>query len=365
MKILFSLVILLHVSVNAFEITKHIPEHSLNINTNSDNVCLVAKSTLKYLNHGQNYDSAVIHAQKFKQFGLTYNDIKSTLEYICQINEQDKHKAKKRLNDIDFLRKHFTFYRFSPDIEHARRLSKQKPLLQNLPKDKVLMTKYYVHEAKTSAEPNAQAPFALYQIPNDERQLSLEQAEAKKESLTRYKYTKQQVLDGAVTGLATPLTYLSRVDLEAALMQGTLVAEQNGQTKVYNVHRNNAIAYDRRIKPYEQGRYWYFKQVAGILGYGKDANNKVTIIPEVTFAGDIFQFGLGHLMLAQFDFKNQSEYRMAILADTGGAFEDNLYQLDYLAGSYPGIEAYREANRHLPDYISVWFLIKKERPLND
>ena len=134
----------------------------------------------------------------------------------------------------------------------------------------------------------------------------------------------------------------------------------DGKSHVYNVHRNNGIAYDRSLPPYEQERFWYFKHVDGILGYGKDANNKITVLPEVTFAGDIYQLGLGPLIFSRFDFNSHSEYRMAVVADTGGAFEDNLYQLDYLAGSYAGIEAYYTANRDLPDYIDAWILILKQ-----
>jgi hypothetical protein len=50
---------------------------------------------------------------------------------------------------------------------------------------------------------------------------------------------------------------------------------------------------------------------------------------------------------------------MAVIADTGGAFENNLYQLDYLAGSYASIEQYYDANKYMPDYIDAWIVILK------
>ena len=86
-------------------------------------------------------------------------------------------------------------------------------------------------------------------------------------------------------------------------------------------------------------------------------------MPEVTFAGDIYQLGLAPLVFSKFDFSTHSEYRMAVIADTGGAFENNLYQLDYLAGSYTSIEQYYSANKHLPDYIDAWIMILKHASL--
>lgn len=357
---LFFLLFILNTEVHAFSLEKALPSQNLPINTNTDDLCEVANSTEQYLQLGNAYDKSTIHTNAFKQFGISQHDIMQTLRFICQITNEDEHLENKRLHSLDFLQQHFNFYQFKPDTLHAKALSNNKPLLKNLPNERILMTKYYVHEANVSSIKTDKMPYALYQIPDDELHLTLAQAQAHKNALARFKYTKQAVLQGAVEKLAQPLVYVSRDDLESALLQGTLVANQHGEKKVFNVHRNNGIAYDRNIKPMQQGRYWYFKQVAGILGYGLDANHKITVLPEVTFAGDIFQLGLGHLMMAQFDFKSHSEFRLAILADTGGAFENNLYQLDYLAGSYPGIEAYRNANRHLPDYIMAWFLIKKD-----
>ncbi|SNV44764.1 Uncharacterised protein [Legionella lansingensis] len=51
--------------------------------------------------------------------------------------------------------------------------------------------------------------------------------------------------------------------------------------------------------------------------------------------------------------------RAGIFADTGGAFENNLYQVDYLTGSYAGREAFYQANRHLPNYVTAYFMVLK------
>ena len=354
-------------NASQFSLTKQVPENKLAINTDFNKLCSVANNTLAYRQLGNQYDPDVNHANKLNEFGITSNDIEKTLSKLCDIVKEDKQKSIKRLNDIAYLTRHFDFYRITSDTQHAASLSKQKPLLANLTADKVLMTKCYVHLAKGSLKVTDDTPYALYALPFDEQSLTIEQADAQKQSLTRFHYGKQTILKGVfdTKKRAPVLVYLSREDLESALLQGTIVVEVAGELRVYNVHRNNGIAYDRQIKPYLQERYWYFKQVDGILGYGKDANNKIEVFPEVTFAGDIFQLGLGPLVFAQFDFKSHSEYRMAVMADTGGAFENNLYQLDYLAGSYPGIKAYYNANRHMPDYIDAWFMIYKGENQND
>jgi 3D (Asp-Asp-Asp) domain-containing protein len=225
------------------------------------------------------------------------------------------------------------------------------------------MTKYYVHLAKASLKSTASTPYALYALPKDELHLTLEQANAHPE-LTRFKYGKQSILNGVLEHLLVPkLAYLSREDLESSLLQGTVVADFGGVTgkKIFNVHRNNNIAYNRIKKPYDQERFWYFKQVAGIKGYGKDAEYKITVNPEVTFAADLAQFGLGKMLMIQYyDQSGTIISKAGIFADTGGAFANNLYQVDYLAGSYPGQDAYYKATRHLPDYVDAYFMVLKE-----
>ena len=53
--------------------------------------------------------------------------------------------------------------------------------------------------------------------------------------------------------------------------------------------------------------------------------------------------------------------KVCILADTGGVFTDNLYQVDYLMGTYQGKSAYIQAARHFPDYVNAYFMVLKEK----
>lgn len=314
-------------------------------------LCATAKQTLNYLNKGMHYDPEVIHAGKV--LTIPIDRVKATLVFICQ--------NQTRMNNPDFIRKHFDFIRWNPDLTRARQLSANKPLLRHLPKNQILMTKYFVHLAKANLKKSNITPFPLYALPKDEQGLSIEEANSKP-YLTRFKHGKQAILKGALVHKVPELAYLSREDLEMSLLQGTVVADFGTLgKKTFNVHRNNNIAYDRNKTPYAQERYWYFKQVEGIKGYGKDAEHKITVNPEVTFAADLVQLGLGKMLMIQYHSKTGALISKAgILADTGGAFADNLYQVDYLAGSYAGRNAFNQATYHLPDYVTAYFMVVKQ-----
>lgn len=332
-----------------FVVSKPISAPTYQINGKA--LCATAKETLSYLNKGYSYDPQVIHGGR--AFTQPLERVKATLVFICQHQNE--------LNNPAFVQRHFDFIQWIPDHEGANRFKKSNALTANLPRDKLLMTKYYVHEASASVKPTSAYPFALYALPKDETNLSVEHAEAKK-NLIRFKYGKQAILKGALAREQVPvLAYLKREDLEAALLQGTLVAEFDKQRhQVFNVHRVNNRPYDKTKTPYQQERYWYFKAVNGIKGYGKDAEHKITVNPEVTFAADLAQLGLGKLLMVQYHNKGgKTLTRAGILADTGGAFQNNLYQIDYLAGSYKGKDAFYQASRELPDYVAAYFMVLK------
>lgn len=317
-------------------------------------LCATAKNTLAYLDKGVAYDPHAIHEGRIIKIPL--QKVKATLQFICLHQHQ--------LNDPAFIKQHFDFIRWYPDRVQAKSIAQHKPLLENLPTDKILMTKYYVHLAQASRTKQGDKQYPLYGLPADEQHLTLEQAN-KQPQLTRFQYGKQAILKGALRHKKVPiLGYFNRDDLEAALLQGTVVADFSSpaEKKIFNVHRCNNIAYDKLKAPYLQDRYWYFKQVDGIKGYGKDAEHKITVHPLATFAADLPHFGLGKLLMIQYKASSGALISTAgIFADTGGAFVDNLYQVDYLAGSYSGKSSYLQGTRHLPDYVQAYFMVLKEQ----
>ncbi|MFT4925058.1 MAG: hypothetical protein ACI8WB_001148 [Phenylobacterium sp.] len=328
-------------------------------------LCTVAQGTLAYLNKGNSYDPQVIVPGLVSRFGVDMARIKQTLSYVCQVQAEDTKAGRaSRLADPAFIRKNFEMIRWMPDKQQSAQFAAKKPLLQNIPDDKILLTKYYIKLAKGSAVKTAKTPHALYGIPVDEQDLTLEQADAKKDSLIRYRYTKQQVLTGILdkNHWAKPLIWLSRDALEDTLMQGTVkIDADDGSSRFFNVHRNNGIGYQRGLKKRQQKRYWYFKQTPGVLGYGKDANYKIPIHPMVTVAGDLQHLGLGKLVMLT----HNGQSRLAVLADTGGAFENNQYQLDYLGGFFSNWKDYINTYRTFPDYFAARILVVRNSTNNE
>ena len=332
---------------------KEVPLNNKSYEINGPALCNTAKETLAYLNKGANYDPSVIHDGHL--FNIPLKRVKDTLIFICQ--------NKYKLSNPKFIKDNFDFIRWYPDINQAKTLKSSKSLIAKLPNDKILMTKYYVHQAQASTKKTKSYPYAIYSLPKDEESLTLEEANVKP-NLIRFKYGKQAILKGALDHKNVPvLAYLNREDLEAALMQGTIVVkfiDKKNYKKILNVNRNNNIPYDKAKNPYNQERYWYFKQVDGIKGYGKDAEDKITVNSEVTYAADLEEFGLGKLLLVQYlNQKGKLVTRAGIFADTGGAFKNNQYQIDFLAGSYAGKDEFYQSTHHLPNYVTAYFMVLK------
>lgn len=331
----------------------------------SQDLCFVADETLKYLNKGRQYDPDAIHGGQLSGVKADLDRVKQTLAFLCTISKQDQAAGRKsRLTDPAFIQQEFEFVRWYPDREAAAKVAKDKPLLQKLPEDKILQTKYYVRIADGSQTKSASHSQALYGLPYDEAKLTLAQADKLGKKITRFQLGKQEIVRGALEQKplrAPALMWLSREDLEGALLQGTAVfpSDNNGY-RYFNVHRSNGIPYNRLVPPEQQQRYWYFKEVKSVLGYGKDADYKIPIAPQVTVAGDIVNLGLGKLILLATPERGTVHYRLTVLADTGGAFANNQFQLDWLSGYYRDWADYYQDNKHRGDYSLVWLLLKKQ-----
>lgn len=323
------------------------------IQTDPLKLAAVARETLAYLNRHPNDPAS--KAGVLQEMGVSLEEVKATLQKIIQTVEEDQQaKRPQRLNDPKWIEKNFQLIAWKADTRSAAEHN-VKMLDQRL-----RITKYVVFEGQGSPVQTSSHCCALYALPPDEASLSAEAAEAQKAKLIRYRYTKQQVVGGALAAhKVQPLVWLTRQGLEDALMQGSIMVRMpNGSQRMFNVHRNNGIAYDRNLKdPKQQKRYWYFKEVKGILGYGHD--DKIVVQPEVTFAGDVYNLGLGKVIAISYLQQGKPVVRLGVLADTGGAFIPNLYQLDYLAGVFPNRTAYQKGVAALPEYAQTFILLSK------
>lgn len=333
-------------------------ELTLNINS----LCEVAKNTQHYIELFPQ-DKYAVHSGGELFSGIDLHRVKKTLTIICQLAEN------KQTVTLPYLKKHFDFYRWYPDTKRAKEIANnsenktKKKLLTAIPDDKIFLTKYYTKLLTASDVPTDKFNQALYGLPYDEQELSLEEATLQANKLTRYQYTRQQIIAGELLDkhLAPPLIWLTEEALHDVLLQGTGVVNVNGKRRYFNVHRNNGIAYDYTLGKREQARYWYFAEVPSILGYGKTLADKIAIQPNVTFAGNVKQLGIGKLFLINYANNDKPINQMGILADEGGAFDGNLFQLDWLKGSYYGWNDYYQANKQIPDYANAWMLIAKTK----
>ena len=309
-------------------------------------------AVLNYFHTYKGDDPSAVNAGIFSRLGITLADVEATLRFSRKIIDEDREKGVPcRLTDPKFLNEHFQVIQWFP-FRSGHSSARE-----------IRLTKYAVFTIKGNLEKTTVYKYALYALPFDEKGMSLKEAEKKKDSLSRFRYTKQQVLDGVYEdGGAVPLIWVTRDGLEESLMQGSICVElPNGEKRYYNVDRNNGFSYDPRIRnPRDQKRYWYFGRVDQPRGYGMDIQSQMPIFPDAAVAGDVYNLGLGKLMGISYNGKDgERKIRLVILADTGGAFSPNLYQLDY----YCGVIQTRNEFREHPEFVRV-FILCLRRPVS-
>ncbi|MCU0568248.1 MAG: hypothetical protein MUF49_16820 [Oculatellaceae cyanobacterium Prado106] len=276
--------------------------------------------------------------------GVTVANVLDTLSFMISTLQEDISNGRPiRLKDPVFVNANFRVIRWSAYNPE----DPQETLVR--------LTKYAVFTHPGSRTRTATYNVPLYQLRED--------AEGDRFYLN---ITKQQVLSGiyesggSLQGRVDPLVYLTRESFEDAIMQGTiLIKYADGTSAYFNVDRNNGIVYVPGIDPYQQRRYWYFRPVDNIQGYGHQFEKKIAIKPGVTFAGDVLNIGLGRMVVLEHSTTGQRELKLGVIADTGGAFLPNLHQLDYLAGVFGDRNEFYNAIRSLPEYSKAYFLVRK------
>ncbi|MBH8574673.1 hypothetical protein I8752_16900 [Nostocaceae cyanobacterium CENA369] len=317
---------------------------SAKVNFNQNDLLTVLTNTRKYF---QDYSSADPDIQRkglLGTQGVTVQDMLKTLDFmIATLQEDITNKRTTRLQDPNFINTNFRVIKWS-----AYNPGNQK-------QDRLRITKYAVFTHPGSHQKTSTFNTPIY---------SLKDIAINDKFYTRY--TKQDVLSGIYEpggkefGKVKPIAYLTRDGLEEALMEGTILINfTDGSQAFFNVDRNNGISYIRGLKATAQKRYWYFKQVDAIKGYGYKIDAKISIKPGVTFAGDVLNIGLGKVIVIEHTQGGRKRLQMGVIADTGGAFLPNLYQLDFLAGIFKNKKDFQEHIGQLPDYATAYVLVKK------
>jgi hypothetical protein len=305
----------------------------------------VLLNTREYYEKHLKEDPVVKREGVLGSMGITLSDILKTIDYMIRVLEEDiSAKRTTRLKDPAFINSNFKVIRWYP---YNPADPKQK--------EQIRITKYAIFTHEGSKVKTAKFNIPLYALKT-----------TSDKDLFYKEYTKQYVLSGIYEkggkeyGKAVPLVYLTREGLEEALMEGTLLVKfPDGSSQLYNVDKNNGVAYVKGLNPKQQKRYWYFKAVKSINGYGNKIENRIKVEPGVTFAGDVFNIGVGRIVTLEYTLNGKKMLKLGIIADTGGAFLPNLHQLDFLAGIFKTRNDFVSFSKSLPPYVNVYFLIKK------
>ncbi len=311
----------------------------------------VARSTADELRRQEADGTRYASAGMLAELGLTLRDVLDTLDLVARVASEDRGSIHPRLADPIWLRSAFRTFRWSADRDAAKERGVR------VRDERIRLSQYVVYSVRGSPVWTMVLDTPLYALPADERSGG--------PPGDRLRYTRPEVYagvylsGGAAEGRAEPLVWLTREDANQALLQGTVeVTLPGGVVRTYNVHENNGRPYEHAVKdPNLQERFWYFRPVEGILGV-KD----IPLRPGATVAGDIWNLGLGKLVALDWPTSRGPELRLAVLADTGGAFEPNLFQLDWLAGRFPNRAAWEKASAHDPTHVRASILVRRATP---
>ncbi len=314
------------------------------VSFNQSDLLATLVNTRKYYQDHAKDDPNILRPGVLGTQGVSVEDILKTLDFMIVVLQEDiANNRTTRLQDPNFINSNFRVIKWSAyNPKQPRRKS-------------LRITKYAVFVHRGSRKKTAKFKIPLYSLENV--------AETDK---FYTKYTKQDVLSGIYEpggkefGKVKPVVYMTREGLEEALMEGTILVDLGGGSSAYfNVDRSNQIPYVRGINRRLQKRYWYFKEVKDIKGYGYKIDEKISIKSGVTFAGDVLNVGLGRMIVIEYMKNGRRHLRMGVVADTGGAFLPNFHQLDFLAGIFKSKSSFNQHIKQLPTYAKAYILIKK------
>ncbi|MEH1899881.1 MAG: hypothetical protein V7L04_00275 [Nostoc sp.] len=331
-------------SINGSQIVTPVKLPSSKVNFNQKDLLTVLANTRKYFQDYATEDPDILRTGMLATQGVTVPDVLKTLDFMIAVLKEDiANNRATRLQDPKFINTNFRVIKWSAYNPN----NKQQKQLR--------ITQYAVFTHSGSRQKTSTFNTPIY---------SLKENSNNDKFYTRY--TKQDVLSGIYEpggrefGKVTSLAYLTRNGLEEAIMEGTILINfTDGYKAFFNVDRNNGMSYIRGLKATAQKRYWYFREVDAIKGYGYKIDAKISIKPGVTFAGDVLNIGLGKVIVIEHTQGGRKHLQMGVIADTGGAFLPNLYQLDFLAGIFKNKKEFGQNISQLPDYATAYFLVKK------
>lgn len=283
------------------------------VSTQRAHLAEVAENTARWLRSGD--ECAQLAVGLPSSLGLDTPRTLDTLDTIARVAREDLSTGQDRLADPQFLEATFDLWRWHHDAEGA------KDRGHALPADRIRVTRYLVSQIEGRSVAEGTYQHALYADPGEQERL---------------RYTRREVIEGAWSeGGASPLVWLTEKGVYEAHMQGTVdVRLPDGSSRMFNVHQHNGHDYTPGVGSAWQKKYWYFREVDGAYGFGSPEHcpnpGKVKLAPMAAVAGDVHNLGLGRIVMLQ----GSGGLFLTVLADTGGAFSPNLFQVDWYGGAF-------------------------------
>ncbi len=332
-----------------------------NIVTNQSDLLKAAKYATEFFN-GENSHEEVNsnHLNKF----ISPKEAQKTLKFII-----DSIKKKENVLSHNFINKNFSFVKWNADKEVEK--SSQN----------IRLTRYGLYRFPGSYKKTEKHPHALYAsssvsfLNSFSLKENIELSKIKKTILDDhfhknkpFRFGKQNILTGILEQPefkkhVTPLVWVSKNALNESLCQGGVYIDMpNGKSRLFNVDSCNNVLHDRKGVTFEdQERYWLFREVEKNNNPEDDRYHKLLDLKLVAFAHDPKTLGLGKTILIRYTNTKtkKKEILVGILADTGGAFVENLHQIDLFCGLFENRKTLIDFANKFPPTVEIYFLKKK------
>ncbi len=288
-----------------------------------------------------------------KKYGISTQDREKTLHFIADVMREDRLAGRtvSRLQNTAFLEKHFKWIAWKPNIEQAdfSRSSFPPSVKEQLDK-KILLTKYAAFKIPGSPHKTEHFSCALYQDRDHQKHVRL---------------TKQEIIAGKLDQHIQhykPLVWVTKKGLEHALMHGTVIVTMpDKKERILYAHTHNRYAYESKKPVQQQKRYWFFREIKNIAAMAQDHLVHMLETKNACFAGDIHNLGMGSLLALTIKnpLNNKKQRALGFLVDTGGAFQNNQYQLDMFLGLCAEEALFNQQIKSFAENAEAYFLVKK------
>lgn len=315
---------------------------------NKDNFLKAVDTTYDYLSKLPLSKFVKFHVGIFEKLGITVDQVRYTLGFIKHLLEENP----EQLDDIHFLEQNFDFYRWRVVSDHGHLLHGHYG-----PPDYIRTTTYLIASIPGSSVRTGSYIIPLYSVPSDEKNMTPGQITEKQKDLLRFKYTRQEIIDGALENRpeVTVLGWVTLEDYKEIAKQGSgIINFEKGITKLCCVAKKNE-------KPGKDSYYFFSFKDKSIDSKRSKFPIKPDPVEGVTLAGNIEGLGLGKLffMVSPNYHKNYLEGRFGLLTDTGAAFKDNFHQVDMFAGYFADRIDFQKHIVGLPHTAKMYMMIKK------